>query len=151
MSELIIAPDTPSSAGPYSPSLVVGDWIFLAGQGGFDPDTGELVSDTVADQTRRAFRNVEVLLRAAGASLDDVVSCLVHLSDLSQFDEFNATYVQQFPSRVKPVRTTVGCDLLGGMRVEVTVVARRPGRAASATRPEPVADRRRAGRSGTHG
>jgi 2-iminobutanoate/2-iminopropanoate deaminase len=130
MSELIMASDAPSAAGPYSPGLVVGDWIFLSGQGGFDPDTGELVSDAIADQTTRAFRNVEVLLRAAGASLDDVVSCLVHLRDLAQFDEFNASYEQQFPSRVKPVRTTVGCDLVAGMRVEVTVVARRPGQAA---------------------
>jgi 2-iminobutanoate/2-iminopropanoate deaminase len=135
MSELIIAPDAPSVAGPYSPGLVVGDWIFLSGQGGFDPDTGELVSDTIAGQTTQAFRNVEALLRAAGASLDDVVSCLVHLRDLAQFDEFNASYKQQFPSRVKPVRTTVGGDLAAGMRVEVTVVARRPGRAASAVTP----------------
>jgi enamine deaminase RidA (YjgF/YER057c/UK114 family) len=42
MSELIMAPDAPSAAGPYSPGLVVGDWIYLSGQGGFDPDTGEL-------------------------------------------------------------------------------------------------------------
>jgi 2-iminobutanoate/2-iminopropanoate deaminase len=80
-------------------------------------------------------RNVEVLLRAAGASLDDIVSCLVHLSDLAQFAEFNASYVKQFPGPVKPVCTTVGSDLAAGMRVEVTVVARRPGRAASAVTP----------------
>jgi 2-iminobutanoate/2-iminopropanoate deaminase len=135
MSELIIAPNAPSAAGPYSPGLVVGDWIFISGRGGFDPDTSELVSDTIADQTTRAFRNVEVLLPATGASLDDVVSCLVHLRDLAQFDEFNADYEQQFPSRVNPVRATVGCDLVAGMRVEVTVVARRPGRAASAVTP----------------
>jgi 2-iminobutanoate/2-iminopropanoate deaminase len=135
LSELIIAPDAPSAAGPYSLGLAVGDWIFLSGQGGFDPDTGELVSDTIADQTTQAFRNVEVLLRAAGASLDHVVSCLVHLRDLAQFEEFNASYEQQFPGLVKPVRTTVGCDLAAGMRVEVTVVACRPGRAASAVTP----------------
>lgn len=76
MSELIVAPGAPSAAGPYSPGLAVGDWIFLSGQGGFDPDTSELVSDTIADQTTQAFLNVEVLLRAAGASLDDDVSCL---------------------------------------------------------------------------
>jgi 2-iminobutanoate/2-iminopropanoate deaminase len=120
LSELIIAPDAPSAAGPYSPGLAVGDWIFLSGQGGFDPDTGELVSDTIADQTTQAFRNVEVL---------------VHLRDLAQFEEFNASYEQQFPGLVKPVRTTVGCDLAAGMRVEVTVVACRPGRAASAVTP----------------
>ena len=52
----------------------------------------------------------------AGASLDDIVSCLVHLSDLAQFAEFNATYANQFPGAVKPVRTTVGSDLAAGMR-----------------------------------
>ena len=94
-----------------------------------------LVSDDVAGLTAQVFRNVEVLLRAAGASLDDIVSCLVHLSDLAQFAEFNASYAKQFPGPVKPVRTTVGSDLAAGMRVEVTVVARRPGRAASAVTP----------------
>jgi 2-iminobutanoate/2-iminopropanoate deaminase len=78
------------------------------------------------------FRNIEVLLRAAGASLDDVVSCLVHLSDLGQFAEFNASYAKQFPGPVKPARTTVGSSLVAGMRVEVTVVARRPGGTPSA-------------------
>jgi enamine deaminase RidA (YjgF/YER057c/UK114 family) len=103
--------------------------------GGFDPDTDEPVSDDVADLTAQVFRNVEVLLPAAGAPLDDIVSCLVHLSDLAQFAEFNASYAKQIPGPVKPVRTTVGNDLAAGMRVEVTVVARRPGRAASAVTP----------------
>jgi 2-iminobutanoate/2-iminopropanoate deaminase len=94
-----------------------------------------MVSDEFAGLTAQVFRNVEVLLRAAGASLDDIVSCLVHLSDLAQFAEFSASYAKQFPGPVKPVRTTVGSDLAAGMRVEVTVIARRPGRAASAVTP----------------
>jgi enamine deaminase RidA (YjgF/YER057c/UK114 family) len=100
--------------------------IFLAGQGGFDPRTGQLVGDGIAGQTAQAFRNVEVLLQAAGAGLDDVVSCLVHLSDLALFAEFNAAYERHFPG-VKPVRTTVGADLAAGMLVEITVIAVRPG------------------------
>lgn len=132
MTELITPPGAPVAAGPYSPGLLTGDWIFLSGQGGFDPETGELVSDNIADQTAQVFRNIEVLLRAAGASLDDVVSCLVHLSDLGQFAEFNASYAKQFPGPVKPARTTVGSSLVAGMRVEVTVVARRPGGTPSA-------------------
>jgi len=108
MTELISPPGAPMVAGPYSPGLVTGDWIFLSGQGGFDPETGELVSDNIAGQTARVFRNIEVLLRAAGASLDDVVSCLVHLSDLGQFAEFNASCAKQFPGPVKPARTTAG-------------------------------------------
>ena len=126
MKQLITSAEVPPPAGPYSPGLAVGDLIFLAGQGGFDPGTGQLVSDGIAGQTAQVFRNIEVLLQAAGAALSDVVSCLVHLSDLALFAEFNAAYERQFPG-VKPVRTTVGADLAAGMLVEVTVIAVRPG------------------------
>jgi 2-iminobutanoate/2-iminopropanoate deaminase len=126
MKQLITSAGAPP-AGPYSPGLAVGDLIFLSGQGGFDPGTGQLVGDGIAGQTAQVFRNIEVLLQAAGAALGDVVSCLVHLSDLALFAEFNACYEQQFPGPVKPVRTTVRADLAAGMLVEVTVIAVRPG------------------------
>jgi 2-iminobutanoate/2-iminopropanoate deaminase len=74
------------------------------------------------------FRNIEALLHSAGAGLDDVVSCLVHLSDLTLFDEFNASYERHFPGPAKPVRTTVRADLVAGMLVEVTVIAAQPRR-----------------------
>jgi 2-iminobutanoate/2-iminopropanoate deaminase len=109
--------------GPYSPGLTVGEWIFLSGQGGFDPNTGRVVSDDLADQTEQTFNNIETLLEAAGASLDDVVSCLVHLVDLADVPVFNAIYEQKFTG-VKPVRTTVRADLVAGLLVEITVVAR---------------------------
>ncbi len=126
MKELITSGGSPAPAGPYSPGLAVGGWIFLSGQGGFDPRTDQLVSDDIAGQTAQAFRNIEVLLHAAGASLGDVVSCLVHLSDLARLAEFNACYEEQFPGPAKPVRTTVRADLIGGMLVEVTVIASKP-------------------------
>ena len=126
MKDLVTSAEAPAPAGPYSAGLRVGDLIFLSGQGGFDPDTGQLVSDDIAEQTAQTFRNIEVLLQAAGATLDDVVSCLVHLRDLAQFAEFNASYEKQFPGPVKPVRTTVRADLVADMRVEVTVIASKP-------------------------
>jgi 2-iminobutanoate/2-iminopropanoate deaminase len=113
----------PTPAGPYSPGLSVGEWIFLSGQGGFDPKTGKMVSDDLVEQTEQTFNNIDTLLEAAGASLDDVISCLVHLVDLADFAAFNAIYEQKF-SGVKPVRTTVRADLAAGMRVEITVIAK---------------------------
>ena len=67
-------------------------------------------------------------MHAAGATLEDVVSCLVHLSDLAEFAAFNAAYERQFPGPDKPVRTTVRAYLVAGMRVEVTVIAIKPRR-----------------------
>ena len=124
MTKRVITSDrAPAPGGPFSPGLAVGEWIFLSGQGGFDPVTGDLVGDDVGTQAAQVFRNIEALLAAAGGSLADVVSCLVHLKDLADFTEFNTVYAHQFPG-VKPVRTTVRADLVAGMLVEVTVVAR---------------------------
>ena len=120
----IVSSKTPPPAGAYSPALAVGEWVFLSGQGGHDPATGELASGEIEAQTEQVFRNIETLLGEAGLSLDDVVSCLVHLSDLSLFPRYNAVYERQF-REPRPVRTTVGAQLLGGMLIEVTVTARR--------------------------
>ena len=109
--------------GPYSPGLSVGEWIFLSRQGGFDPRTGNIVSDDLIEQTEQTFSNIETLLEAAGASLDDVISCLVHVVDLADFAAFNAIYEQKFTA-VKPVRTTVRADLAAGLRAEITVIAK---------------------------
>jgi enamine deaminase RidA (YjgF/YER057c/UK114 family) len=114
---LITSPSAPPGE-PYSPGLAVAGWVFLAGQ------TGS--GDTIEDQVGDALSKVAKLLDEAGCTLDDVVSCLVHLSDLSLFGRFNAVYEQHF-AEPRPVRTTVGAALLGGALVEITVTARRPG------------------------
>jgi 2-iminobutanoate/2-iminopropanoate deaminase len=128
MKALVSSDKLPAPAGPYSPGVTVGEWIFLSGQGGFDPNTGKVVSDDLVEQTEQTFNNIETVLEAAGASLDDVISCLVHLVDLADFPAFNAVYEQKFTG-VKPVRTTVRADLVAGLLVEITVVARASCRA----------------------
>ena len=124
MKALISSDKVPVPAGPYSAGLTTGEWIFLSGQGGFDPRTSKVVSGDVVDQTKQTFRNIQTVLDAAGASLDDVVSCLVHLVNLADFPAFNAVYEQQFTG-VRPVRTTVRADLVAGLLVEITVIAHR--------------------------
>jgi len=111
----------------------VDEWIFLSGQGGFDPNTGNVVSDDLVEQTEQTFNNIETVLEAAGASLDDVISCLAHLANLADFPAFNAVYEQKFGG-VKPVRTTVHADLVAGLLVEITVVARTSQRASDRAR-----------------
>jgi len=113
----------PEAAGPFSPGLVVDGWVYLAGQGGFDPETGELEPD-IASQTAQTIENVAALLEEAGCTLKDVVSCLVHVTDADHFAELNRVYERYFEAP-RPVRTTVIADLVvPGMLVEITVVAR---------------------------
>ena len=83
MKALISSDQVPAPSGPYSPGLTVGEWIFLSGQGGFDPNTGKVVSDDLVEQTEQTFHNIETVLRAAGASRDDVIShrCRLHRSE----------------------------------------------------------------------
>jgi 2-iminobutanoate/2-iminopropanoate deaminase len=74
--------------------------------GGFDPKTGKMASEDPVEQTEQTFNNIENALEAAGALLDDVIWCLVHIVDLPDYAAFNASYEQKFTG-VKPVRTTV--------------------------------------------
>ncbi len=107
--------------GPYSPGLRVGDFIFVSGQGPLD-SAGNMVGETIEEQTRQVLENIKVILEAGGATMADVVKSTVHLADLSHFQAFNAVYTTYFPDP-KPTRTTVGSQLLFSILVEIDVVA----------------------------
>ncbi len=109
------------AGGAYSPCLRAGDFIFVAGQGPMDPATGKIAGDTIEEQTAQVLKNIQAILGAAGASMADVVKSTVHLSDLALFERYNKVYAAYFPDP-KPVRTTVGSQLLG-ILVEIDVVA----------------------------
>jgi 2-iminobutanoate/2-iminopropanoate deaminase len=113
-----------ASGLPFSPGLQISEWVFLSGQGSINSDN-EVVGSTIEEQTETTLQNVERLLQASGCELSDVVSVLVHLSDLALFDRYNEVYERFFPDP-KPVRTTVGAQLLHGLMVEMTVTARLP-------------------------
>jgi 2-iminobutanoate/2-iminopropanoate deaminase len=119
--EQIRTDKAPIPAGPYSQGIRVGGFVYVAGQGPGDPVTRKNAGDTIEEQTARTLENVKAILAAAGATMGDVVKTTVHLSDLSLFSRFNKVYESYFPDP-KPVRTTVGSQLLG-ILVEIDVVA----------------------------
>ena len=110
-----------SPMGAYSQGLRAGDFIFVSGQGPIDPDTGKIVGDTIEEQTARTLDNLNAILEAGGATMADVVKVTAHLTDLSNFAAYNKVYATYFPDP-KPVRTTVGSQLLG-MLVEIDAIA----------------------------
>jgi 2-iminobutanoate/2-iminopropanoate deaminase len=110
-----------SPSGAYSQGIRAGDFVFVAGQGPLDPETGEVFGESIEEQTTRTLENVKAILAEAGATLADVVKSTVHLSDLSLFSRFNEVYARYFPDP-KPARTTVGSSLVG-ILVEIDVIA----------------------------
>jgi 2-iminobutanoate/2-iminopropanoate deaminase len=120
--------------GAYSQGWRAGDFIFVTGTGPSDPVSGELVGDTIEQQTERTIDNMSAILEADGASLRDVVKVTVRLSDTSLFARYNAVYARRFV-KPYPVRTTVGSDLghSPGMLVEMDCVAYMEGKKAAKT------------------
>ena len=114
-----------STAGPYSPALIVsaGDFLVLSGQGPLDGD-GRVVGSDIREQTRVTLQNALRLLELAGADFSSVFKVNAYLADLDDWEEFNDEYLTHF-AEPRPVRTTVGARLLLGMKVEIELWAAR--------------------------
>jgi 2-iminobutanoate/2-iminopropanoate deaminase len=123
MFQTIQTTQAPAAIGPYSQALRVGNWLFVSGQIGLLPDSGELIGGTLVDQARQALRNLQNILTAAGCTRDHVVSVDVFLTDMSQFGAFNTVYEEFFGGH-KPVRAVVEVKgLPRGAMVEIKCLA----------------------------
>lgn len=98
----------PAAIGPYSQAVAVpaGKMVFLSGQIGLNPNTGELASDKVDDQVRQAFANMTEVIKAAGGSLENIVKLTLFVTDLKNFGTVNATMAELIPEPF-PARSTV--------------------------------------------
>lgn len=110
-----------------SPATKFGNLVFVAGQTGRHPVTGELGRD-IREQTRNVFERIKVILAAAGTSLDNVLSAMTHLTRVENLTAYNEEYAKYFPTE-KPARTTVTVAALNQpeLLVEITVIAGIPG------------------------
>ena len=97
MREVISTPDAPSSP-LYSQAVKAGNHVYLSGTAGIDVTTGALAGPTITEQTRQALANCETILRAAGATMDDVVEVGVLLANPGDFAELNEEYAARFPT-----------------------------------------------------
>ena len=128
--EVVSTPDAPGAIGPYSQAVWAGDTLYLSGQIGIDPATGQLVPGGIEAETRRVLDNCRTVLAAAGLSLADVVQAQVFLADIGDYAAMNAVYATYFPSR-PPARAAIGVAALPrDARVEILMTAFRPPRRA---------------------
>ena len=123
MSKVAISSDAaPAALGPYSAGIKAGGMVFLSGQLGLDPKTGQLADGVVA-QAEQSLENIEALLAAAGAALDNVVKTTGFLADIADFTAVNEVYASKFPEPY-PARSAVQVGALpAGALVEIEVIA----------------------------
>lgn len=109
--------------GPYTPAVEVGNMLFLSGQIGIDPSTGEIVEGGTIPQARQAMANLRSLLNAAGMTFEDVVRATVYLADLDDYGAFNEEYGKYFGD-VPPARVCIQVARIPrDGRVEISMIA----------------------------
>jgi 2-iminobutanoate/2-iminopropanoate deaminase len=116
-----LGPEVPAPVGAYSPAVKAGPFIFVSGQVPRDPVTGELIGNDVESQTAQVVKNLERVLKAAGAGLTDIVSVIVYLENIEDWGRFNTAYKALMPAPY-PTRTALGAGLHGFI-VEISAVA----------------------------
>jgi reactive intermediate/imine deaminase len=119
--EAVSISGAPKPVAAYSQGIEAAGLVFTAGQGGFDPVTGNL-AEGIEAQTRQALENVDAILKARGSSLATAVKVSVFLADRQDFAAMNEVYRRYMPDP-PPVRTTVQAGLGPGMLVEIDATA----------------------------
>lgn len=118
------AQGAPKPVGAYSQAVEVGGLVFLAGQIGIDPATGELVAGGIEAQTKQVLTNVRAVLTAAGSSPDQIVMATVFLAEISDSKTVNGFYAEFVNIKNPPARQTVSVKALPmGALIEISVIA----------------------------
>jgi reactive intermediate/imine deaminase len=120
--QVVETPAAPAAIGPYSQAIRAGGTLYLSGQIGLDPGTGQMVEGLEA-QAHRVFRNMQAVTAAAGASLDDIVKLSILLADLADFAKVNEIMATYFKAPYPARSTYQVAGLPRGGRIEVEAIA----------------------------
>ena len=122
MAKSVYTKNAPDAIGPYSQAIVTGNLVFTSGQIAINPASGNVEATTIEGQTEQVCKNLSVVLKEAGSSIDKTVKTVCFLSDMDNFAAFNEVYGKYFTS--KPARSCVAVKTLPkNVLVEVDVIA----------------------------
>ena len=121
--EVIHTDNAPAAIGPYSQAIKAGNLLFISGQVPFVPATGEIVEGDVKAQTAQSLKNLQAILKEAGADFSNVVKTTVFIKDMNEFAQVNEVYAEYFGEN-KPARACVEVARLPkDVKVEIEFIA----------------------------
>ncbi len=114
--------NAPAAIGPYSQAMAYANFIFTSGQVPLDPQSGQVVGSTIAQQAEQVMKNLGAVLEANGAGFENAIKTTCFLADMADFGAFNEVYAKYFTG--KPARSCVAVkELPKGVLCEVEVIA----------------------------
>ncbi|MEE1038962.1 MAG: RidA family protein [Eubacterium sp.] len=124
MKKIISTTNAPGAIGPYSQAIVAGNTVYVSGQLGLDPATGQFAGDTAAEQAVQIFENIKAILEEAGSDMDHIVKTTCFMKNMEDFGSVNEVYAQYLSEGSYPARSAVEVAALpkGGL-VEIETIA----------------------------
>lgn len=124
MKRIIQTDKAPAPIGPYNQAIAYNGVLYISGQIALHPETGELITDNIEDETHRVMQNIRGILESEGLTFEDILKCSVFVSDINMFSRINAVYGQYFNDSTAPARELVEVARLPRLvNVEISVIA----------------------------
>ena len=121
--QVINTKKAPEPIGPYNQAVLVNDVLYVSGQIAIDPETKNLITNTIKDETRQVMRNLEAILVASNMTFINVVKCSIFLKNMSDFPIINEIYGEFFKENA-PARETIEVSKLPkNVNVEISCIA----------------------------
>ena len=124
MKRIIETKNAPAPIGPYNQAVLAGNTLYISGQIPMDPDSGELISGDIKEETDQVMKNLAAILEAAGSNFNQVVKASIFVADMGQFGDINEVYSAYFDPSEAPARETVEvANLPKYVNVEISMIA----------------------------
>jgi len=124
MKKIIKTTNAPAPIGPYNQAVLSGNTLYTSGQIAINPKTGNLVLDSIEEETKQVMENMKAVLNAADMTFENVIKTSIFISDMNNFSEINNIYATYFNEETAPARETVEvANLPKFVNVEISAIA----------------------------
>lgn len=124
MKKIINSKNAPAPLGPYNQSVLKNGFLFVSGQIAIHPETGELVTENIEEETRQVMQNLAAVLSEADMDFSHVIKSTIFISDMGNFGKINEIYGSYFDEETAPARETVEvANLPRYVNIEISVIA----------------------------
>jgi 2-iminobutanoate/2-iminopropanoate deaminase len=124
MKKIIFTENAPAPIGPYNQAVLKNDTLYASGQIAINPQSGELITDNILDETKQVMENIAAILEAADMTFEHIVKATIFIMDMNNFTAINGVYGSYFDEKTAPARETVQVACLPkNVNVEISIIA----------------------------